>query len=163
VVSDQGRRTMRNGLIALAFIVIVGSVGSVLQKQWDTLPAPPQSHLIQFTKPDPMDLDHWSAVLLQANFDKMKSQEKLPVTNVAMYVSDASPDDVRQFYRNAMDTPWMVNKDEDVKGRRIIIYRKMITGELRIIAIEKRLVRDAPNHVSDGSGSIVATAELNER
>ncbi len=163
MASNQDRRTMRNGLIALAVIVVVGSVGSVLQKQWDTLPVPPQSHPIQFTKSDKMDLDHWSAVMLQANFDKMKSQEKLPITNIAMYASDASPDDVREFYRTAMDTPWSVNKDEDVKGRRIIIYRKMITGEMRIITIEKRLARDADNHVAVGSGSLVATAELNGR
>jgi len=148
-------------LILLGVIVAIGSVAGVLTKYWDSLPVPPQSHEIQFIGEKSMDFDRWSAVLMRVDFDKMKSQDKMPITHVTFYASDASTDEVVLFYRQAMDTPWYVVGDKDVKGRHVIIYREMITGDMRIITIEKRLTRDAENHVAIGTGSIIGTAELN--
>ena len=84
---------MKRGLIALGVIVVFGSISAVLTKHWDTLPAPPQSHEIQLTEKS-MDIDRWSAVLMRADLDKMKSQDKIPITHVTFYTSDANPNEV---------------------------------------------------------------------
>lgn len=160
--SNRKKKKMRYGFwVTFGFIVVFGSISAVLTKYWDTLPKPPQSHEIQFTGEKSMDFDHWSAVLMRADFDRMKSQDKIPIAHMRFYASDVNPNEVAAFYSKAMDTPWSVAGDKNEKRRHVIIYRKMITGEMKIIAIEQRLVRDAENHVVVGSGSIIGTAEVN--
>jgi hypothetical protein len=97
---------------------------------------------------------------MRADFNQIASKEKLPVNQMAFYSSDASPDEAAEFYAHALSTPWNVAADRQVKGQRVIIYRKLITGEMKIIIIGKRSTRDADNHVSDGSGSIIGTAQV---
>lgn len=152
---------MKRGLYAFAFIVVFGSISALLTKYWDTLPAPPQSHKIQFSggKSDP---DRLMAQLLRADFARIKSQEKLPLTHETFYASNLDVNDVTLFYRKALDVPWHIAGDDDRNGRRVIIYREMFSGRMRIVAIDKRMTRDADNHVTIGTGSIVGTAEVND-
>jgi len=158
-ISDKDKKTMKRGLYAFVFIVVFGSIGAILTKYSDTLPKPPRSHEIQMTVPS-NDVDRITAVLMRADFNQIASKEKLSVSQMAFYSSDANPDEAREFYVHALSTPWNVAADRDVKGQRVIIYRKMITGEMKIILIGKRFTRNADNHVSDGPGSIIGIAEV---
>ena len=155
---------MKRGLYALGFIIVFGTISGVLTKYWDTLPAPPRSHKIQLdgTKRS-NDADHVSAVLMRVEFNAVKSKGNLSISNETFYSSDADPDEVAAFYRKALDVPWSVAGDNESKGRRLIVYRKMISGEMKMIVIEKRLRRDAKNQVTPDGGSIIGTTDLNKR
>ena len=56
--------------------------------------------------------------------------------------------------------PWSVVGDTESKGRRLIVYRKMISGEMKVIAIAKTIRRDANNEIAPDGGLIIGTADL---
>lgn len=159
-IPERDRRSMKRGLYALGFIIVFGSIGGVLSKYWDTLPAPPRSHKILLDGTKSNDADHILAVLMRVEFNAVKSKGNLSSSNETFYSSDADPNEVAAFYRKALDVPWSVGGDSESKGRRLIVYRKLMSGEMKMIVIEKRLRRDAKNQVTPDGGSIIGTADL---
>jgi len=151
---------MKRGLYALGFIIVFGSISGVLSKYWDTLPAPPRSHKIQLDGTKSNDADHILAVLMRVEFNAAKSKESLSSSNETFYSSDADPNEIAAFYRKALDVPWSVAGDTESKGGRLIVYRKMMSGEMKVIIIEKRLRRDAKNQITPDGGSIIGTTDL---
>lgn len=159
-ISEKDRKSMKRGLFALGFIVVFGSVGWLLTKYWDTLPSPPQSHEIPLDGRPANDPDHISAVLMRADFKLVASKANLSIIRMTFYASDADPGEVHRFYLSALSTPWHIAGDQESKGRRTIIYKEYFQSNMKIILIQRRLTRDADNHVTDGSGSIIGTADV---
>lgn len=151
---------MKLAVFALGFIIVFGSIGWVVTKYEDALPAPPSSHEIELNGTPSNDIDHMSAVLMRADFRQMATKENIPLGHMTFYSSEADPGDVRTFYLHALSIPWQVEGDRESGRRRTIIYHKLFESEMKIIIIEKRLTRDAANHVTDGPGSIVGIDEV---
>jgi hypothetical protein len=163
-ISERDRKSIRRTLLALvSFIVVFGSISWLLTRYWDTLPAPPQSHKIQLDGTPSKDPDHISAVLLRANFEQAASKGKLSMSRITFYACDADPSEVARFYLSALSTPWHVAGDQESKGQRTIIYKKLFERDMKIILIERRLMLDANHHVADSSGSIIGTAEVDAK
>jgi hypothetical protein len=162
-ISERDRKSMKRGLLALGFIVVFGSISWLLTRYWDTLPAPPQSHKIQLDGTPSNDPDHISAVLLRADFKQAASKEKLSMSRMTFYASDADPSEVARFYLSALSTPWHVAGDQESKGRRTIIYKELFQSDMKIILIERRLILDADHHVTYSSGSIIGTADVDAK
>jgi hypothetical protein len=163
-ISERDRKNIRRGLLALvSFIVVFGSISWLLTTYWDTLPTPPESHKIQLDGTPSNDPDHISAVLLRANLRQAASKEKLSMSRMTFYASDAAPSEVARFYLSALSTPWHVAGDQESKERRTIIYKKLFESDMKIILIERRLMLDANHHVTGSSGSIIGTAEVDAK
>lgn len=159
-ISEKDRATMKRGFYAFIFLIVFGPISWLLTTYWDRIPAPPRSREIKLDATPSNDLDRISAVLLRADIRLVSSKENLQISHMTFYSSSADPAEVRSFYLQAPSTPWHVAADQESKGRRVILYREMFEADSKIIVIEKRLTRDADNHVTDGPGSLIGTADL---
>jgi len=159
-ILERDRKSLNRALYAFIFIVVFGSIAGILTNYWDTLPSPPRSHKILLDASKSNDADHVCAVLMRADFNTVKSKENLDLKSESFYSSDAEVSEVAGFYRKALDVPWSVAGDTESKGRRLIVYRKMMSKEMKVIAIEKRLRRDANDQIAFDGGSIIGTADL---
>ena len=72
-----------------------GLISGILTKHWDTLSSRPEPHKILLDGIKSNDADHISAVVLEAEFNAVRSKSNLHIGNENFYSSDADPSQTR--------------------------------------------------------------------